>query len=85
MPRANTNWELEKNSHVLCPSLFCSQVIKIPSNVLYSDVNIVNIALIAFCSMAVTNRQIWLTGGCRVYTWWVALADSLLQLSFVFA
>ena len=30
---------------------FCSQVFKTTSNVLNSDVNIVNIALIAFCSV----------------------------------
>ena len=34
---------------------FRSQVFKTTSNVLNSDVNIVNIALIAFCSLAVTN------------------------------
>ena len=36
-------------------SLFCSQVFKTTSNVLNSDVNIVNIALIAFCLLAVTK------------------------------
>ena len=38
---------------------FCSQVFKTTSNVLNSDVNIVNIALIAFWSLAVTNLAHW--------------------------
>ena len=38
----------------LCTSLFFSQVFK-TSDVLNSDENIVNIALIAFCLLAVTN------------------------------
>ena len=38
----------EKQSHVLCTSLFVSQVFKTTSNALNFDVNIVNIALIAF-------------------------------------
>ena len=38
---------------------FCSQVFKTTSNVLNSDVNIVNVALIAFCSLAVTNLAHW--------------------------
>ena len=62
----------------LCTSLFCSQVFK-TSDVLNSDENIVNIALIAFCSLAsladVEFTLVW----CR------SLADSLLQLSFVLA
>ena len=40
---------------------FGSQVFKTTSNVLNSDVNIVNIALIAFCSLAVTNLAHWAT------------------------
>ena len=38
---------------------FCSQVFKTTSNVLNFDVNIVNIALIAFCSLAVTKLAHW--------------------------
>ena len=38
---------------------FCSQVFKSTSNVLNSNVNIVNIALIAFCSLAVTKLAPW--------------------------
>ena len=38
---------LETQSHVLCTSCFCSQVFKLTSNVLNSDVKILNIALIA--------------------------------------
>ena len=38
---------------------FCSQVFKRTSSVLNSDVNIVNIALIAFCLLAVTNLTYW--------------------------
>ena len=37
---------------------FCSQVFK-TSEVLHSDENIVNIALIAFCLQAVTNLAHW--------------------------
>ena len=37
---------------------FCSQVFK-TSNVLNSDENIVNIPLIAFCSLAVTKLAHW--------------------------
>ena len=50
-----------KNRHVLCTSLFCSQVFKAMSNVLNSDVNVVSIALIAFYSLAVTNLAHWAT------------------------
>ena len=42
----------------LCMSLFCSQVFK-TSDVLNSDENIVNIALITFCSLAVTKLANW--------------------------
>ena len=38
---------------------FCSQVFKTTSIVFNSDVNIVNIALIAFCSLAVTKLAHW--------------------------
>ena len=44
---------------------FCSQVFKTTSNVLNSDVNIVNIALIAFCSLAVTNLVHWAMSSLR--------------------
>ena len=37
---------------------FCSQVLK-PSDVLNSDEKIVNIALIAFCLLAVTKLAHW--------------------------
>ena len=59
-------------------SLFCSQVFK-TSDVLNSDENIVNIALIAFCSLVVTKSRVY----SRVV--WVSLVDSLLQSSFVLA
>ena len=49
----------------MCTSLFCSQVFKTTSNVLNSDVNNVNIALIAFCSLAVTNLAHWATSSLR--------------------
>ena len=41
----------------LCTPFFCSQVLKM-SDVLNSDENIVNIALVAFCS-AVTKLALW--------------------------
>ena len=44
---------------------FCSQVFKTASNVLNSDVNIINIALIAFCSLAVTKLARWTTSSLR--------------------
>ena len=61
---------------------FCSQVFKTTSNFLNSDVNIANITLVTFCSLAVTKLADWpmlslLSCG--------SLADSLLQLSFVLA
>ena len=46
-------------------NFFCSQVFKTTSNVLNSDVNIVNIALIAFCSLALTNLAHWATSSLR--------------------
>ena len=60
-----SSWELKKNGHVLCTSLFCSQVFKTTSNFWNSDVKIVNIALIAFCSLAVTNLAHWATSSLR--------------------
>ena len=66
----------------MCTSLFCSQVFKTTSNVLNFDVNIVNIALIAFCSLAVTKLAHWPMSrllSCE------SLANSLLQLLFVLA
>ena len=47
---------------------FCSQVLKTTSNVLNFDVNIVNVALIAFCSLAVTNLAHWATSRLRQWT-----------------
>ena len=46
-------------SHDLCKELFCSQVFHTTSNVLNVDVNIVNIALIAFCSPVVAKSARW--------------------------
>ena len=54
----------QTQSHVCACHFFCSQVFK-TSDVLNSDDNIVNIALIAFYSLAVTKL---LTGRCRVYS-----------------
>ena len=65
MPTSNHSKQIlignfEKQSHVLCTSLFCSQVVlKTTSNVLNFKVNIVNIALIAICSLAVTKLAHW--------------------------
>ena len=47
---------------------------------LNSDVNIVNIALIVFCSLAVTKLAHWPMSSLLLCG---SLADSLLQLSFV--
>ena len=63
--------------------LFCSQVFKTTSIVLNSDVNIVNIALISVCSLAVTNG--WLSGLMSSLLSCGSLADNLLPLSFVLA
>ena len=65
----------------LCTSLFCSQVFK-TSDVLNSDENI---ALITFCSLAVTKLAHWPMSSSRALVWCGSLADSLLQLSFVLA
>ena len=74
-------WNLKKQNHVLCTSLFLqSSINKKTSNVLNSDVNIVNIALIVFCSLAVTKLAHWPMSSLLLCG---SLADSLLQLSFV--
>ena len=52
------------------------------SNALNFDENIVNIALIAFCSLAVTKLAHWPMSSLLSCG---SLADSLLQLSFVLA
>ena len=59
-------------------TFFCSQVFK-TSDVLNSDENTVDIALITFCSLMVTKLA-----NCTL-VWCGSLADSLLQLSFVLA
>ena len=61
---------------------FCSQVFKTTSNVLNVDVNAVNIALVAFCSLAVTKLAHWPMSSLLSCG---SLAHSLLQLSFVLA
>ena len=63
--KTNTNWELKKAVMFCARHFFCSQVFKTTSNVLNSDVNIVNIALIAFCPLAVTNLAHWATSSLR--------------------
>ena len=70
----------EKRSHVLYMSRFCSQVVRTTPNVLNFDANIVNIALIAFCSLAVTKLTHWPMSGLLSCG---SLANSLLQLLFV--
>ena len=60
-------------------SLFCSQVFKTTSNANFD----VNIALIAFCSLAVTKYVSSLVVSSLLSCG--LLADSLLQLSFVLA
>ena len=76
------HWYIERGKTVtescLCTSLFCSQVFK-TSDFSNSDENIVNIALVALCSLAVTKLAHWPMSSCG------SLADSLLQLSFVLA
>ena len=49
---------------MFCACHFCSQVFKTTSNFLNFDVNIVNIALNAFCSLKMTKLA---PGRCRVY------------------
>ena len=54
-------WYIEggqTQSHVCARHIFCSQVFK-TSDVLNSDENIVNIALIALCPLAVTKLAHW--------------------------
>ena len=52
---------LQKTVMFCARHFFCSQVFKTTSNVLNPDVNIVNIALIAFCSLVVTKLAHWAT------------------------
>ena len=61
---------------------FCSQVLETTSDVLNSNLNIINIALIAFCSLVVTKLDRWPISSLLPCG---SLADSLLQLSFVLA
>ena len=49
---------LRTQSHVLCTSLFYSRVFKTTSNVLNSDVNIVNIALIVWFFFLLAGGEI---------------------------
>ena len=68
-------------SHVLCTSIFCSQVFK-TSNVLNSDVNIVQTCKYCFdCFL--------LAGGAGdvefTLEWYGSVGDSFLQLPFVLA
>ena len=72
----------EKRIHVLCTSNFFSQVFKTTPTVLNFDVNIVNIALIAFCSLAVIKLPHWPLSSLLSCG---SLANSLLQLSLVSA
>ena len=54
-------WYIERGKtqfHVCARHFFCSQVFK-TSDVLNSDENIVNIALIALCLLAVTELAHW--------------------------
>ena len=46
--KTSTKWKLKKTVMFCARHFFCSQVFKTTSIVLNSDVNIVNIALIAF-------------------------------------
>ena len=48
----------QKQSHVCARHFFCSQVFK-TSDVLNSDENVVNIAMITFCSLTVTKLANW--------------------------
>ena len=75
---------MAKHSHVCARHVFCSQVFK-ASDVLNSDDNIVNIAFITFCSLAVTNLAIKLADVEFTLVWCGSLAVSLPQLSFVLA
>ena len=64
MPTSNHSKQIlignfKTQSHDLCKELFCSQVFHTTSNVLNVDVNIVNIALIAFCSPVVAKSARW--------------------------
>ena len=61
MPTSNHSKHSQSHVMFCARHFFCSRVFKTTSNVLNSDVNIVNIALIAFCSLAVTNLAHWAT------------------------
>ena len=66
-------------------SRFCSQIFK-TSDVLNSDENIVNIALIAFYSLAVTKLAHWPMSSllsCGVGLLQLSLVLALLQLNLV--
>ena len=67
----------------MCTSLFCSQVFE-TSNVLNSDENILNLALIAFF-LAVGDKVGSLADIEFTLVWCGSLANSLLQLLFVLA
>ena len=77
-PKASESgyWYIERGqtqSHVCARQFFCSQVFK-TSDVLNSDENIVNIALITFCSLAVTKLAHWPMSSllsCGVGLWWL--------------
>ena len=56
---------LKKTVMFCARHFFSSQVFKTTSNVLNSDVNIVNIALISFCSLAVTKLAHWAMSSLR--------------------
>ena len=58
----HTNWKLKKTVIFCARHFLCSQAFKTTSNVLNSDVNF---ALIAFCSLAVTNLAHWATSSLR--------------------
>ena len=71
-PRQNIDISnVAKQSHVCAHHFFCSQVFK-TSDVLNSDGNIVNIALIAFCSLAVTKLAHWPMPSLLSHVVWVS-------------
>ena len=68
----------------LCTSLFCSQVFK-TSDVLNPDENIVNIALNAFCSLAVTKLTHWPMSSllsCGIGLWSIVCYSVVVCFSF---
>ena len=78
-----TNWELQKTESCLVHIAFLtSKVFKTTSNVLNFDKNIVNIALIAFCSLVVAKLAHWLMSSKLLCG---SLANSFLWLLFVLA